>query len=749
MEQIWITGAGIISSIGIGKEETCRSLLEERSGIGELKYLKTEHHEFPVGEVKLTDDEMCQRLNIDKSVPMTRTALMGMLALQEAIADAGLKKDDLKNVGIVSGTTVGGMDKSELYYLDFLENDTRNEYIRTHDCGACTEMIADHFGRFAFASTISTACSSAANAIVLGADMIRNGDAECVIVGGSECITKFHLNGFNSLMILDKEHCRPFDATRAGLNLGEGAAFIVLESESHARRRNCKAKAVLAGYANACDAFHQTASSPDGEGAFRSMTVALQMAGIDHTKIDYINAHGTGTPNNDASESSAIRRIWGDVVPRMSSTKSFTGHTTSASGSIETVICLLAIQNGFIPANLNFSTEDAQCIRPVEKTIRNVKLNNVLCNSFGFGGNDTSIVISSPESDFMFAFAGNDVQLPYIYSASQISVQSALTDEWFDSPVAIDEPYRRSVDPDFKTYIPPLEARRMGKILKRAIVTSMSALENSSCEKVDAIITGTGLGCIENTEFFLDALSRDGEQLLKPTYFMQSTHNTISSLVGIKMKCNGYNITYAHKELSFESAMYDAWLQFRLRMIDSALVGGHDEMTPSYFKLLEKAGYLGQESELAGETAVSFVIGSKPKDKHLCRFGGIRMMYCPDNEEISRQLHELLDSVNIPMDYVSGVLTSMNGNAGHDAYISKLCGNLFPDIPLLRYKHLFGESYTASGLGLYVAATCLSKGRIPESLYVDATSCKPLKPKALLLLNTTDEKCCSLMLVTI
>lgn len=749
MEQIWITGAGIISSIGIGKEETCRSLLEERSGIGELKYLKTEHHEFPVGEVKLTDDEMCQRLNIDKSVPMTRTALMGMLALQEAIADAGLKKDDLKNVGIVSGTTVGGMDKSELYYLDFLENDTRNEYIRTHDCGACTEMIADHFGRFAFATTISTACSSAANAIVLGADMIRNGDAECVIVGGSECITKFHLNGFNSLIILDKEHCRPFDATRAGLNLGEGAAFIVLESESHARRRNCKAKAVLAGYANACDAFHQTASSPDGEGAFRSMTAALQMAGIDHTKIDYINAHGTGTPNNDASESSAIRRIWGDVVPRMSSTKSFTGHTTSASGSIETVICLLAIQNGFVPANLNFGTEDAQCIHPVEKTIRNVKLNNVLCNSFGFGGNDTSIVISSPESDFKFAFAGKDLQLPYIYSASQISVQSALTDEWFDSPVAIDEPYRRSVDPDFKTYIPPLEARRMGKILKRAIVTSMSALENSGCEKVDAIITGTGLGCIENTEFFLDALSRDGEQLLKPTYFMQSTHNTISSLVGIKMKCNGYNITYAHKELSFDSALYDAWLQLRLGMIDSALVGGHDEMTPSYFKLLEKAGYLGQQSELAGETAVSFVIGSKPQDKHLCRFGGIRMMYCPDKEEISRQLHELLDSANIPMDDVSGVLTSMNGNAGHDAYISKLCGNLFPDIPLLRYKHLFGESYTASGLGLYVAATCLSKGRIPESLYVDATSCKPLKPKALPLLNTTDEKCCSLMLVTI
>ena len=289
----------------------------------------------------------------------------------------------------------------------------------------------------------------------------------------------------------------------------------------------------------------------------------------------------------------------------------------------------------------------------------------------------------------------------------------------------------------------------MGKILKRAIVTSMSAMENSGCEKVDAIITGTGLGCIENTEFFLNSLSNDGEQLLKPTYFMQSTHNTISSLVGIKMKCNGYNITYAHKELSFDSAMYDAWLQFRLGMIDSALVGGHDEMTPSYFKLLEKTGYLGQKSTLASETAVSFVMGTKSQDKHLCRFGGIRMMYCPDKEEIGRQLNELLDSANVSMNDVSGVLTTMNGNAEHDAYIYDLCESLFKDISVLRYKHLFGESYTASGLGLYVAATCLSKGQIPRSLYVDVNNYKSLTPKVLILLNTTDAKCCSLMLVII
>ncbi|MBP5644487.1 MAG: beta-ketoacyl-[acyl-carrier-protein] synthase family protein, partial [Bacteroidales bacterium] len=258
MTDILITGAGIVSAIGVGKEETLRSLQEERSGIRPLRYLKTEHHEFPVGEVQLSNDEMCALLGIDPSrQPTTRTALMGMVALKEALEQAKLMDSgELEKTPLISGTTVGGMDKSEQYYLDFLENDSRNEYIRTHDCGACTEMIADHFGRFRMLTTLSTACSSAANAVITGAELIRAGKAECVVVGGTECITKFHLNGFASLMILDKEPCRPCDATRAGLNLGEGAAWLVIETAEHARRRGVQPLMRLAGYGNACDAFH-------------------------------------------------------------------------------------------------------------------------------------------------------------------------------------------------------------------------------------------------------------------------------------------------------------------------------------------------------------------------------------------------------------------------------------------------------------------------------------------------------------
>ena len=389
-----ITGFGIVSAIGNNRAETMDALLHHRTGIAPLHYLRTDHREFPVGEVKMSDEEMKQLLGITQE-PTTRTSLMGMLALRETLADAGLTDGRDQNIMLVSGTTVGGMDKSEQYYLDYLENDDRNAYIATHDCGATTELMARHFGCFSAATSISTACSSAANAIILGANLIRSGRTEIAVVGGTECITKFHLNGFNSLMILDHAQCRPFDATRAGLNLGEGAAFLVLETAASARRRGAKVLATLSGYGNACDAFHQTASSDDGEGAYLAMRKALTLAGLQPSDIDYVNAHGTGTPNNDVSESQALLRVFDGKVPPVSSTKGMTGHTTSASGSVEAVICLLALQHGFIPANYGWQTPMEDGIIPVAEVQTGQHLKHVMCNSFGFGGNDSSLIFSN------------------------------------------------------------------------------------------------------------------------------------------------------------------------------------------------------------------------------------------------------------------------------------------------------------------------------------------------------------------
>ena len=376
---IHVTGAGVVSAVGCGRGETLDALRRGLSGIGPVRFLRTEEKAFPVGEVKLSNAEMAARSGASPDLP--RTSLLGILALAEALAEAGLR--DLAGIPLVGGTTVGGMDLTE---------QTFPIYSRMHDCGASTDAIAAHFGGAPWATTLSTACSSAANALIFGANLIRSGQADMVAVGGSESLSDFHLHGFGSLMILDPAPCRPFDATRAGLNLGEGAAFLILESEESRKRRGVPSLAVLSGYGNACDAFHQTASSDSGEGAFLAMQKALRMAGLQPADIDYVNAHGTGTPNNDASESAALRRVFGDRIPPVSSTKAFTGHTTSASGSIEAVFCLLALQEGFIPANLNWTTPDPACITPAAGGPAHLR--HILCNAFGFGGNDSSLLFS-------------------------------------------------------------------------------------------------------------------------------------------------------------------------------------------------------------------------------------------------------------------------------------------------------------------------------------------------------------------
>jgi len=394
-KQVLVTGLGIVSGIGISVQETLASLLAVKSGVGVLKYLQTNHKDIPCSEVQLSDLQMRTMLSIPDSVPMNRTSLLGILAAKNALANANIIPDRALRIGFISGTTVGGMEKSEQYYKDFLENDKYNEYIKIHDCGACTEIIADYFGGFSYVSTISTACSSAANAIVLGSNLIKQGILDCVVAGGTECLTKFHLNGFKTLMILDKVQCRPFDANRAGLNLGEGAAYIVLESEESIKSRNAKVLCKVSGYGNACDAYHQTASSPDGKGAALAMQYALDMSGLIPSDIDYINAHGTGTTNNDESEGVAIMNVFGITIPPVSSTKAFTGHTTSASGSVEAIISILAMQEGFLPPNLNFKNQiEKLSFAPVSELRQNVKINHVMSNSFGFGGNNTAIIFS-------------------------------------------------------------------------------------------------------------------------------------------------------------------------------------------------------------------------------------------------------------------------------------------------------------------------------------------------------------------
>lgn len=394
-DRVYVAGIGVISAIGTLVEETLQSFKKEFSGIGEITLFDSVYKgKLPVGEVKLNNEILAKRLSIEPHV--TRTVLLGIHAAREAVAQADIDLNKWRT-GLISATTVGGMDKTEQFFIDF-KKDSKKGRLRevvNHECGRSTELIADDLGIKDFISTINTACSSSVNAIALGARLIRHNQLDIVVAGGTDALSKFTLNGFNSLMILDTQPCRPFDASRNGLNLGEGAGFVVLISDRVKKAEKKESVAYVGGYGNTNDAYHQTASSPEGRGSFGAMQKALVMSGLKPAEIDYINLHGTGTLNNDLSEGTAIARFYGDHHPKLSSTKAFTGHTLGASGGLEAVFSIMAIQYQCVFPNLGFENPIPEInITPEKKFVEGLQVNNVMSNSFGFGGNCSSIIFS-------------------------------------------------------------------------------------------------------------------------------------------------------------------------------------------------------------------------------------------------------------------------------------------------------------------------------------------------------------------
>ena len=385
---IKVCGLGVVSSLGVGYAENLRSLQGGVCGIAPLTLFESEI-KSPVGEVKFSNLEIKNILNISPERSISRTALLATLAVKEALNDAEISSE--KRVGLISATSVGGMDLTEDFYREYMVNPNggRLRNVVGHDCASSTDFVAEYCQISGFCTTISTACSSAANAVIMGAQMLESGMLDYVIVGGVDPLCRFTYNGFNSLKILDTEFCCPMDSDRKGLNLGEGAGYIVLTKDNKAKKEYCN----LVGYANANDAFHQTASSENGEGAYRAMKEALGMSNIE--RVDYINLHGTGTPNNDSSEAAAIRRLFKENIPACSSTKTFTGHTLAAAGGIEAVFSVMSLREKMLWQNLRFKNPIAPYdIIPLCKNEIKNDVKSVMSNSFGFGGNCSSLIFS-------------------------------------------------------------------------------------------------------------------------------------------------------------------------------------------------------------------------------------------------------------------------------------------------------------------------------------------------------------------
>ncbi|MDR2835284.1 MAG: beta-ketoacyl synthase chain length factor [Bacteroidales bacterium] len=294
----------------------------------------------------------------------------------------------------------------------------------------------------------------------------------------------------------------------------------------------------------------------------------------------------------------------------------------------------------------------------------------------------------------------------YIKAISHISNQKPLSEEWFEEPIFYSQKYVRSIEPDYKEYFSLLESRRMGLILKRALVTAINVTRKSKIMNPDAIITGTGLGCIENTEKFLTALIKNDEEMLTPTHFMQSTHNTISSNIAINFKCHGYNSTYSHCGTSFDSALYDAFIQFQLGEIHSALVSGQDELTPDYFKLLKKIPYLKNVKVCGSEASVSFMLSDEENGENIAKISDVILLNKPE-------IKKMLGNLKCNLSEIDAIVVGNNGDVENDEIYNNFINIFDVHIPVIQYKQIFGESYSISGLGLYTAAEIIKKQKLP------------------------------------
>jgi 3-oxoacyl-[acyl-carrier-protein] synthase II len=387
---IAITGMGAVSALGNGIAAQLAALKAGSSGIGALRYHDLGFPDLVFGEVPMSDGELKAAVKwIDAGSDPSRTVLLGVLAAEEAMASSGAKNKT--GLTLISASTVGGMDRTEREY-QYRDSDTARlmRAARGHEVSDHTRYVARSVGATQ-ASTISTACSSSANAIMLGARLLKTGRANAVLAGGADALCGFTVAGFRALSAMDTAACRPFSADRAGMNLGEGAAYVVLERLDDVLQSGRKPLAIVAGYANANDAYHQTATSPEGIGPQKAMEGALRVAGLAPVNVDHVNAHGTATGNNDLTELIAMERLFGKVPP-FTSTKSLTGHTLAAAGALEAVFSVLSIRHGFVPPTARAGDVVEGCRSLPVKVPTDMAVRTVLSNSFGFGGNGTSLL---------------------------------------------------------------------------------------------------------------------------------------------------------------------------------------------------------------------------------------------------------------------------------------------------------------------------------------------------------------------
>ncbi len=683
---MYIAAAGIISPLGRGLAATEAALRANRSALGPLKVFPLlQGAQLPVGQIP----------DLDNALMPPRTHRLAREAARMAMAGCPEPPD-----AIILGCTTGGILTTE--QLLRAEEQDKQAY-RYHGLLSVAEDIAELCNCEGPALTVSTACSSGAAAIALALNLLRTGRMRRILAGGADTLSRLTYFGFHSLQLVDRNGCRPFDISRQGLAVAEGAALLLLTTE-----RPDQPLAVLLGAGLSCDAHHPTAPHPEGKGALKAMQTALADAGLMPSAIDYINLHGTGTPDNDRAEAKAIAALF-PVPPPLSSIKGATGHSLAASGALEAVVACLAVSRGFVPGNTGCRQPDPALHLIPQADCSTRPVGTVLSNSFGFGGNNGCLVIGRPESIPAAIKSGKSDLLAVHGSACLTGAglkPSTLARLRLGASVA-----GMLAPEEFETHLPPRLIRRVKRLARLALLLASTAHEDAGVkEHPSAVFMGTGWGALSETYDFLSGLHKSAEQFPSPTDFIGSVHNGAAGQVALLFKATGANITTSGGDYSFEQALLAA--QTLLDDTESALLLGADEGHEPLSALLDPSIAAGPLADGGGALYVNRDPRGAQCLVRLAFYGRGQGDDLPD-----RLIAALGGAEDVRNNYAAvfaGVPAGMpiQGNMQLQDFLHRSDAGL----PLCRYRAVTGEFASASAVAAVMAVSFLEAGCIPGVL---------------------------------
>jgi 3-oxoacyl-(acyl-carrier-protein) synthase len=708
-----ITGLGLVAAPGYGVDAIWNVIRAGTSGLKPLTLFSSPRY----GQI-LAGEAQRDLTALGAPSYGSRSDQLGWLAAREAIGSAGIDfKNCAERAGVVLGCSVGGSFESERFLTGLIKRGKmRARPTRFHECVSVVDLISDEFGLLGPSTAMATACSSGALAIAMAAEMIQCGQADVMLAGGADSLSRMTWGGFHSLLLVDAAGCRPFDASRAGTSMGEGAGVLVLESEEFARRRGTKILARLSGWGASCDAHHATAPHPEGAGAASAMQAALRRAGLESSAINYVNAHGTGTRDNDLAESKALKAVFGGRVPPVSSTKRFFGHALAASGAIEAIVCVQALRHQEIPSNPGFTTLDpAIGFEPVTK-LRPTPLRHVMSNSFGFGGNNAALIFSHPETPALTRGARPS---PVVVTGLGVVGPGGVSIREIEPPLPPGKVTVRSCGALAEAaLLTANQRRRLCRMAQMAIIAARRSHLPDPAQRL-AVVMATGLGCLEEGAVFIENMIAKDERAPMPSRFPGSVHNAPAAQIAIDLGARAMNATPTAGEISFESALWMGVTQLVTDQADIALVGAVDELNKYPLSIGKRWGFwtdktLPGEGAMAASLARAETAASRLAGVTTVRLGRYRRPF-----DAEREAAWIAESVDLAA--VDVVLSGAKGwpvlDAKYAAVVVALSKLVRRNLKHQTYKHLCGEFHSASAFGFSIAVELVRKSSRGVLLY--------------------------------